>query len=156
MPFLNHGRIPMGSLGTYIQGFGFNDPVFAVLRRAAPPQLVVGLALVIGLLIAIWFRRGFESLSADTFAWPMAASLLSAPVVFPWYLLWLLPFVRSVSSLPLIIWTVSVLPTYMVWHLRILGRPFVLPSWVIVLEYGAVASTAVIAAVRRITRPAVS
>jgi hypothetical protein len=84
----------------------------------------------------------------------MAASLLCAPAVFPWYLLWLLPFVRSVATLPLIIWTVSIIPTYIVWHLRILGRSFELPAWVMVLEYGAVAITAVIVLVRRMTRPA--
>ena len=93
-------------------------------------------------------------MSADAFAWPMAASLLCAPVVYPWYLLWLLPFVRSVSTLPLIIWTVSIIPTYIVWHLRTLGRPWVLPVWVMWLEYGAVAMTAAIILVRRITRPA--
>ena len=26
VPFLNHGRIPIGSLGTYVQSFRFNDP----------------------------------------------------------------------------------------------------------------------------------
>ncbi|HZD31956.1 MAG TPA: glycosyltransferase 87 family protein, partial [Candidatus Angelobacter sp.] len=160
LPFLNHGRIPTGSLGAYIQGFGFNAPVFAALRQVAAPQVVAGLAVLAGLLIAIWFRarnylvartlkgHGFtgcgktrltpdsyqgttsvvpqsplssssragfslrgnpvfhkghinemssisESPSLDAFAWPMAASLLCAPVVFPWYLLWLLPFLRS-------------------------------------------------------------
>jgi hypothetical protein len=154
VPFLNRGRIPMGSLGTYIQSFGFNGPVFAALRRVVPAQLVVGVAVVIGVLIAVSFRIKFESLSADAFAWPMAASLLCAPAVFPWYLLWLLPFVRSVATLPLIIWTVSIIPTYIVWHLRTLGRPFELPAWVMVLEYGSVAITAVIVLVRRITRPA--
>ena len=84
----------------------------------------------------------------------MAASLLCAPVVFPWYLLWLLPFVRSVSTLPLIVWTVSIIPTYVVWHLRALGRPFVLPGWVMLLEYGAVAITAAIIVLRRIGRSA--
>ena len=44
LPFLNHGRIPIGSLGTYIQSFRFNDPVFAALERVASPQIVVGLA----------------------------------------------------------------------------------------------------------------
>jgi alpha-1,6-mannosyltransferase len=149
LPFLNHGRIPMGSLGAYIQSFGFNGPVFAALRRVAPPQLVVGLAVVVGVLTAIWFRARFQRLSADAFAWPMAASLLCAPALFPWYLLWLLPFVRSVRTSPLIVWTVSVIPTYIVWHLRVVGRPFVLPGWVTVLEYGAVAITAVIVLVRR-------
>ncbi len=142
LPFLDHGRIPTGSLGSYIQGFGFNAPVFAALRRAAPPQLLVGLAVFLGLLIAVRFRAKLQNRPADAFAWPMAASLFFAPAVFPWYLLWLLPFVRSVSTLPLIVWTVSVIPTYIVWHLRTLGRPFVLPSWVMLLEYGTVAITA--------------
>jgi hypothetical protein len=220
VPFLDHGQIPTGSLGAYIQGFGFNAPVFAALRRVAVPQVVVGLAVFAGLLIAIWFRAksylieqalkghgltdwvktrltadsyqgttsvvpqsrpvlssraGFSprgnsvfqqahiyktnsrssTCSADAFAWPMAVSLLCAPVVFPWYLLWLLPFVRSVSTLPLIVWTVSIIPTYIVWHLRTLGRPFVLPGWVMLLEYGTVAITAAVILLRRITQPAV-
>jgi alpha-1,6-mannosyltransferase len=154
LPFLNHGRIPMGSLGTYIQSFRFNDPVFASLERVAAPQVVVAFAALLGILIAIWFRTRDQPLSPDAFAWPMGASLLCAPVLYPWYLLWLLPFVRSAATLPLIIWTVSIVPTYIVWHLRTLGRPWVLPVWVMWLEYGAVAMTAAIILVRRIIRPA--
>ncbi len=56
VPFLNHGRIPIGSLGTYVQSFRFNDPVFATLERVAAPQLVVGLAVLVGFLTAIWLR----------------------------------------------------------------------------------------------------
>lgn len=152
VPFLDHGRMPLGSLGTYIQGFSFNAPLFAGLRRVAPPQLLTGLAVIVGILVAITFTTKHEMLSADAFAWPMAVSLLFAPAVFPWYLLWLLPFVRSVSTLPLIVWTVSIIPTYIVWHLRDLGRPFVLPGWVMLAEYGAVAITAVVILLRT-TRP---
>ena len=103
LPFLNHGRIPTGSLGTYIQGFGFNVPLFALLRQVASPQILAGLAVLVGVLVPIWFRTKSQISSPDAFAWPMAASLLCAPVVFPWYLLWLLPIVRSVLTLPLII-----------------------------------------------------
>ncbi|MGO9518991.1 MAG: glycosyltransferase 87 family protein [Candidatus Korobacteraceae bacterium] len=154
LPFLNHGQIPIGSVGTYIQSFRFNDPVFAALERVASPQAAAGLAAFIGVLIAIWFRTKFQTWSADAFAWPMAASLLCAPVIYPWYLLWLLPFVRSVSTLPIIIWTVSIIPTYIVWHLRTLGRPWVIPGWITLLEYGSVAMTAAVILLRRITRPA--
>jgi hypothetical protein len=154
VPFLNHGRIPIGSLGTYVQSFRFNDPVFATLERVAAPQLVVGLAVVVGLLTAIWQRSKAPAGSSDAFVWPMAASLLCAPVVYPWYLLWLLPFVRSASSVPVIIWTVSIIPTYCVWHLRTLGRPWLVPGWIMLLEYGCVAMTAAIILLRRITRPA--
>jgi hypothetical protein len=156
LPFLDHGRLPLGSLGTYVQSFRFNDPVFAALERVASPQIVVAIAATIGVLFAIWLRRksatrSFDSL-AGAFAWPMAASLLCAPVVYPWYLLWLLPFLRSASTVPLVIWTVSIIPTYCVWHLRRLGLPWLVPGWIMLLEYGSVAIAAAIVVLRGIKR----
>ncbi len=192
VPFLNHGRIPIGSLGTYVQTFRFNGPVFAILARVAPPQLLAGLAVLVGLVAAAWLRSRAPEWSPDketlttedtefhredatvfplcdgacpersrrvpsvgqcsAFAWPMAASLLCAPVVFPWYLLWLLPFLTSASTLLIIVWTVSIIPTYVQWHLRRLGHPWgVLPGWVMLLEYGCVAMAAAIIALRRIS-----
>src|SRR5271170_5926601 len=155
VPFLNHGRIPIGSLGTYLHSFRFNDPVFATLERVVAPQFAVGLAVVAGFLVALWLRSKATECSPDTFAWPMAASLLCAPVVYPWYLLWLLPFVRSASTVPIIIWTVSIIPTYYVWHLRTLGRPWLLPSWIMLLEYGSVAAAGVVIGFRRLRQPPV-
>jgi alpha-1,6-mannosyltransferase len=152
VPFLN-GRIPLGSLDTYVQSFRFNGPVFAMLERVMAPQVVAGVAVLVGFLTAIWIRRRSAEWSTDAFAWPMAASLLCAPVVYPWYLLWLLPFLRSVATLPIIIWTVSVIPTYYVWHLRTLGRPWLVPDWIMLLEYGCVAIAAAVIALRRVTRP---
>jgi hypothetical protein len=154
VPFLNHGRIPIGSLGTYVQKFRFNDPVFATLERVTAPQVVAGLAVLIGFLTAIWMRRKSAEGSSDAFAWPMAASLLCAPVVYPWYLLWLLPFIRSTSTVPIMIWTLSIIPTYYVWHLRIIGRPWLVPGWIMLLEYGSVAGAVAIIVLRRITRSA--
>jgi alpha-1,6-mannosyltransferase len=156
VPFLNHGRIPIGSLGTFVQRFRFNDPVFATLERVATPQFLVGLAVLVGVLTAIWMRIKAPVWLADAFAWPMAASLLCAPVVYPWYLLWLLPFVRSASTAPLIIWTVSIIPTYYVWHLRTLDRPWVVPGWIMLLEFGSVAVAGAAIVFRRFTRPAVT
>jgi len=154
VPFFSGKRIPIGSLGAYVQSFRFNDPVFAVLERVAAPQLIVGLAVLVGFLTAIWFKRKSAAWSSDAFAWPMAASLLCAPVVYPWYLLWLLPFVRSASTVPLILWTVSIIPTFYVWHLRAVGRPWVVPGWLMLLEYASVATAAAVIAYRRLIRPA--
>jgi len=154
VPFLNNGRIPIGSLGTYVQRFRFNDPVFATLERVAAPQLVAGLAVLVGFLTAVWMRTKSAEGSSDAFAWPMTASLLCAPVVYPWYMLWMLPFIRSSSTVPILIWTLSIIPTYYVWHLRTLGRPWVVPGWIMLLEYGSVAVAAAIIVFRRITRSA--
>ncbi len=138
-----------------MQSFRFNGPVFATLERVAAPQFVVGLALLAGFLTAIWMRSKAPAFSSDAFAWPMAATLLCAPVVYPWYLLWLLPFMRSISTVPIIIWTVSIIPTYYVWHLRTLGRPWLVPGWIMLLEYGAVAVALAMIKFRWLTQPAV-
>ena len=154
VPFLDHGSIPFGALGTYVQRFRFNDPVFATLERVTAPQVVAGLAVVVGLLSAIWIRRESAEGSLDAVAWPMAASLLCAPVVYPWYMLWLLPFLRSTSTLPILIWTLSIFPTYYVWRLRTLGQAWVVPGWIMLLEYGSVAVAAAIITFLRMRRPA--
>jgi len=152
LPFLQNGRVPIGSLGTYVQSFRFNDPVFAMVERVFSPQFAVALATLAGLVTAIWLRTKSAERPSEAFAWPMAASLLFAPVVYPWYLLWLLPFLRSVSTLPILIWTVSIIPTYYVWHLRTLGRLWVLPGWIMLLEYATVAAAAAIIWLRRFMR----
>ncbi len=149
VPFLNHGQIPIGSLGTYVQRFRFNDPVFAALERVTSPQVVAGLAVLIGFLTASWMRKKCAE-GSSAFAWPMTASLLCAPVVYPWYLLWLLPLIRSASTVPIMIWTLSILLTYYVWHLRVLGRPWVVPNWIMILEFGSVAFAAAIVGLRRV------
>jgi hypothetical protein len=149
VPFLDHGRISIGSLSTYVQTFRFNGPVFTAFDHVAPPQLLAGLAVLVGLVIASWLRSSKPELSPDLFAWPMAASLLCGPVVFPWYLLWLLPFVSSPSAWLIIIWTVSIIPVYVQWHLRRLGHPWgALPGWIMLLEYGFLAAAAAIIALR--------
>jgi hypothetical protein len=80
----------------------------------------------------------------------MATSLLCAPVVFPWYLLWLLPFLTSASTLLITVWTVSVIPVYVMWHFRALGHSWgALPGWVMLLEYGCVTIAGAVMKLRR-------
>jgi hypothetical protein len=141
--FFFRGGVPIGSLGTYVRDFRFNGPVFAALHQVAPSPWLASLAVLVGLVTSTLCRMRNAALgwAPGQFAWPMAASLLCAPVVFPWYLLWLLPFLTSVSTLLIIVWTVSIIPVYVQWQLRALGRPWgTLPGWVMLLEYGCLAA----------------
>lgn len=156
VPFLDHGRIPVGSLGTFVETFRFNAPVFAALAQVAPPKLLAGLAVLVGFVTAIRIRSAKRSWWLDQCAWPLAVALLCAPVVFPWYLLWLLPFLTSASTILLIIWTVSVIPIYRMWHWRALGHPWgALPGWIMAFEYGCVALAGGVIVLRRRMRAAV-
>jgi hypothetical protein len=148
-PFLDHGNIPVGSLSVFVQRFRFNGPVFAVIERAVRPQAAAGLALLSGLLTAVWIRRRWPAQSLDAWAWPMAVSLAGAPVVYPWYLLWLVPFLRAATALPLTVWTLSILSVFFVWYSHAFGGPWRVPTWISGLEYGSVATAGAIALVRR-------
>jgi hypothetical protein len=82
-----------------------------------------------GFAVAVLARRHWDIESPGTWSWPIAIALLFAATVYPWYLLWLTPFLFSPSTLPLAVWSVSALVTYSS-----------LPGWVAsVVEYGAVA-----------------
>jgi hypothetical protein len=145
LPFLHHGRIPTGSFGAYVQNWRFNGPIFAFLAQVAPPKLLAGLAVLAGLVTAVWLRRTAPQWSPNSFAWPMAATLLCAPAIFPWYLVWLLPFLTSSSTLLIALWTVSIIPTYVMWHLRAPGSAWgSLPGWTMLIEYGCLGIAAAI------------
>jgi hypothetical protein len=141
-PFVDHGTISLGSLGAFVQRFRFNDPVFAVIEQAVRPQAAVVLAMLSGLLTALWIRKTRPTLSLDAWAWPMAVSLAAAPVVYPWYLLWLVPFLRPPAPLPLVVWTLSILSVFFVWYSYAFGGPWQVPAWILFLEYGPPAAAA--------------
>lgn len=147
-PFLKGGAIPLGSLGVFVQRFRFNDPIFAVIEPVVRPQAAAGLAVLFGVVTAVWLRRRRPASLPDAWAWPMAISLAAAPVVYPWYLLWLVPFLQSVSTLPLMIWTLSILSVFFVWYAHALGQSWRVPGWILLLEYGSVATVAAIAWLR--------
>ncbi len=54
------------------------------------------------------------------------------------------------------IWTISIIPTFYVWHLRGLGGQWFVPNGIMWLEFGSVAAAGGIMLFRRFTRPAVA
>jgi hypothetical protein len=132
MPF-RHG----GSMPQVIDRFRFNGPIFATIASLAGPAAATLFAIAAGLAVAVWARRRLPVDSPQSWAWPMAAALLCAPMIYPWYLVWLAPFLVTLETLPLTIWTISILATYAAW-LR-LGANWAVPQWALAVEYGALA-----------------
>lgn len=126
IPFLRQGRLPLGSLGIYLANWRVNAPVYSALERIVPTTGLVALPAVCGFAVALWARRHLALDSPEAWAWPAATTLLFAPTIFPWYLVWVTPFLFTPQrTLPLAVWTVSSLTLY--WWL---------PVWAkIVLEY---------------------
>ncbi len=144
LPFLDQGlQLPSGSLVEYLEKWRFNGPLFglleAMLDAVAPVQVVLALGVAAGLSVAVWARARLPPDSPAAWAWPMATALLAMPAVYPWYLLWVTPFLTTAGTLPLTVWSATILSTYLVWYLVPLGAAWELPTWVLAFEYGTVA-----------------
>ena len=135
LPFWNGHRPSLGAVPEVIERFRFNGPVFTGVAALAGPQTATGLAVLVGLAVAGWARRRLTLASPEAWAWPMAATILCAPLVYPWYLLWLAPFLVTPRTLPLAVWSVSILGTYVAWQ-RV-GVPWGVPAWMLAVEYAA-------------------
>jgi hypothetical protein len=138
-PFRSAGMLPLGAVPNVVAFIRFNGPLFKWLALTFDPQKAAGFALMAGLLVAAWmrYRRGADDPAA--WAWPMAVSLAAAPVIYPWYLLYFTPFLFTRSAVPLIVWTYSVIPVYIVWHLSKFGHRWFVPAPVVWVEFGVVA-----------------
>jgi type VI protein secretion system component VasK len=66
----------------------------------------------------------------------MAVALVAAPVIYPWYLLYLTPFLFGLATVPLTAWTITVISTYAVWQLATHGARWVVPTVLVRWEYG--------------------
>jgi alpha-1,6-mannosyltransferase len=138
LPFSDLRHLPIGSVPEVVERFRFNGPIFMALAPLAGPAAATAFAIAAGLAVAAWARRRLSLASPQAWAWPMAAALLCAPLVYPWYLVWLAPFLVAAETMPLTIWTVSILITYVVWQL--VG--WAVPAWALCVEYGALVGAA--------------
>ena len=149
LPFTDGPRLPLGALPGVVAKVRFNGPVFQTLAWVASPGLAAGVAVVAGLAVAVWAGRRLGPGNPATWAWPMAISLLCAPVIYPWYLLYFTPFLWSRVNLPLLTWTIASLPVYIVWERAKHGQRWTVPWWLSALEFGLVLLAALLAWRRR-------
>ncbi len=135
LPFMFDSTVPAGAVRNVITGSRFNGPVFQAVAAMTAPHTAAALAVLLGLSAATWARWKMNERDAAAWAWPMALALLSAPVIYPWYLLYFTPFLVSVATLPLAAWTLSVIPVYVVWQSSRQGGRWLVPNTVMLVEY---------------------
>jgi len=120
---LTFGAVP--NVVAYIR---FNGPVFLGLAAMFGSKGAAAVALLAGLTAAGVARWRWEASDPAAWAWPMAVALLCAPVVYPWYLLYLTPFLWTLGTLPLLAWCLSGLAAYDVWEISRTGGRWIVPA----------------------------
>ena len=150
LPFLSGSDVPLGAVPNVVDRIRFNGPLFAAISAMTFPRFAAGVALAVGLSVAVWARWRLPVTDPAAWAWPMAAAIAFAPVIYPWYLLCLTPFLFSIATLPLTAWTVSALSVYKVWDLSRHGGRWITPTSVMAFEFGVLlVAIAIVVAWRR-------
>ena len=149
LPFFAGSNVPLGAVPNVVDRVRFNGPLFAGIASLTFPRFAAGVALAAGLSIAAWARWRLPATNPAAWAWPMAVAILFAPVIYPWYLLCVTPFLFSIATLPLTVWTISALSVYEVWDLSRHGGRWITPVSVMIFEFGALAVAIAVLAIRR-------
>lgn len=147
------GGLPLGSTAAFVDAFRFNGPLFTAVQGMASPRLLAAGAVGMGLVGAAWLRSARHASAPEAWAWPMMLALLASPVIYPWYLVWLIPFATSRPAIPVWVWTVSVLVIYPAWHVRRLGEPLAVSPWLLLVEFALPAAAALFLAKRHLPVP---
>ena len=135
LAFTRGSMLPFGNVPNVVAHVRFNGLFFRTISRTTNPQAAALFAVGIGLLTAAWARWRLDVDHPAAWAWPMAAALICAPVIYPWYLLYLTPFLFAAATLPLAAWTLTVIPAYRVWELARNGGRWVVPPFLMWAEY---------------------
>lgn len=114
------GWTPVGSLGVFIEKFRFGSPVFTALEYALNPTfllLTVASLLIIGYgILAIYaFAAGKQQNEKKLYLalqCALSLPLLLGPVVYPWYLMALIPLLALSPNRWLLGWTLLLPLTY--------------------------------------------
>ena len=140
------------SLGKYGRYWLFNETLFDPLAAIAGGH-EGGVRLAGALLAALAFllaARKAEPVAAALAV--VAASILLAPNVLPWYALWFLPFLVLRDAPAALLFTGTVQLAYLVYPDWLSGQRWQVRGWVRALEYGPCLGVVLVTWLRR--RPA--
>jgi hypothetical protein len=144
LPFMMGVTVPVGAVPNVVARIRFNSPIFRPLAWVVTPEGAAVFALAVGLGAAVWARLRLQASDPAAWAWPMALALACAPVIYPWYLLYFTPFLVTRATRPLLVWTWTIIPVYIVWDRATRGAAWRVPNWLMVVEYGLVVVTIVL------------
>lgn len=153
LPFAWQGGTDLSTLLVFAREWEFNASVFALLTPLLPNAAARVVCGGLFLAVAVWLycRERGAGRSVPPGDRLYGLLLVLAPVVNPWYLLWVLPFAAIRPSLWAWTASVAVLLSYATGlNLQDMNlHPFGHPPWVPVVEYGMVALALAAGVVRR-------
>lgn len=152
LPFVSGTTLPFGAVPNVVAHIRFNGPLFREIAAWTTARVAATAAVAAGLAVAAWARWKLDAADPAAWAWPMAAALAGAPVIYPWYLLYFTPFLFTMATLPLSAWSLTVIPAYLVWDVARHGGRWVVPGWVMALEYAVPLATAALVLRHRLRR----
>ncbi len=153
LAFTDGSTLPLGAVPNVVAHIRFNGPIFRTIALLSTAQAAALVAVGLGGLVAVWARRQLDVSDPAAWGWPMAVALACAPVIYPWYLLYLTPFLFTAATLPLMAWTFTVVPVYLVWSIARNGGRWAVPTAVMSIEYAVPAVIAVRHVLRRVRNP---
>lgn len=139
-PALVGGVDALGSLPRYVTEEHFNPGLVRWLVGLPEASLA---AAALWILAVAWRRRARPLPEAAV--WLVGGFVLLSPNIFPWYVLWLVPFLALAPSAPWLAFTGTVALAYAFF----LQQPWALPVWARVLEFTPLAAGAAWAVGRR-------
>ncbi len=116
---------PWAPIGRYVREEYFNPG----LVRSFVNEPVLALAVTAAWVLAIAWRGGATHL-AERAVPLVAGSIVFAPSVFPWYAVWLVPLLAVTPSVPMIVFTGTVVFAYAFF----LSEPWAIPWWARLVE----------------------
>jgi hypothetical protein len=125
-----------GSIYDLIKSTADETDGVAVQRAKDRARLLAGAAVVVTMLVA-WLGRADLATAGY---WIFLVALLFSPVVYPWYLLWVLcfvPLLRGWQGMTALVWAATVGVSYLLWR----TSDWVLPMRWLLVEYAPVYAT---------------
>jgi hypothetical protein len=124
-PLLGDGAQALGSLPRYVTEEYFNPGLIRSIV-AAPAVPLVGMAAWLGWVV--WRSPG--AVLVDRLVPLIGGLIVLSPNVFPWYALWLVPFLAVTPS----VWWIAFTGTVALAYTFFLYQPWAIPMWARLLE----------------------